>query len=121
VAYQITIESTPRYLHVRVTGENSRAAVLGYLAEVNRACAERRCTNVLIEEDLRGPSLDMLEIFRMVADRAGAPDVTPLRVAFVDVNPEHDTSRMQFAENVAVNRGLQLRVFARAAEAAAWL
>jgi len=121
VPYQITIESTPRYLHVRVTGENSREAVLGYLAEVNRACVEQQRTNVLIEEDLRGPSLDMLEIFRMVADRAGAPGTMPLRVAFVDVNPAHDTSRMQFAETVAVNRGLQLRVFARAEDAAAWL
>ena len=121
MAYQVTIEPTTRYLHVRVTGENSREAVLGYLAEVNRACAEQQCTNVLIEEDLRGPSLNMLEIFRMVADRAGAPGVVPLRIAFVDVNPEHDAGRLQFAENVAVNRGLQLRVFARAEDAAAWL
>jgi hypothetical protein len=120
VAYQITIEPTPRYLHVRVTGENSVQTVLGYLGEVRQACVEHGLTSVLIEEDLRGPSLDLLNIFRMVAERTESEPMV-LRLALVDKNPEHDTARMQFAETVAVNRGVQMRVFADVADAAAWL
>ena len=33
------------------------------------------------------------------------------RIAFVDVNPEHSSSLMKFAETAAVNRGLNIRVF----------
>jgi hypothetical protein len=120
MAYQITIEPTPRYLHVRVTGDNSRETVLAYLAEVRQTCLDQGRTGVLIEEHLRGPSLDLVSIFRMIASRA-EQDAVGLRIAFVDTNPEHAADRMQFAETVAVNRGIQVRVFERAEDAAAWL
>jgi len=120
MSYQLAIDVTPGYLHARVTGENSAETVLQYLAEVRQACIANHRTSVLIEEDLRGPSLDLLSIFRMVAERAETEPVV-LRIAFVDKNPEHEADRMRFAETVAVNRGLQMRVFGSAAEAAAWL
>jgi hypothetical protein len=120
VAYQITIEPTLRYLHVRVTGDNSPETVLAYLAEVRHACVANGSRSVLIEEDLRGPGLDLLNIFRMVAERAESEPIV-LRIALVDKNPEHDAALMRFAETVAVNRGVQMRVFADVAAAAVWL
>ena len=120
MAYRVTIEPTPRYLHVRVTGDNSRESVLGYLSEVRQACLDHHTTNVLIEEDLSGPSLDLLDVFRVVSSRAESESVA-LRIAFVDKNPAHAPDRMKFAETVAVNRGIQVRVFERVADAAAWL
>ena len=44
-----------------------------------------------------------------------------LRIAYVDVNPEHPTAHMQFAETVAVNRGMNIRMFATVAEAEEWV
>jgi hypothetical protein len=38
-----------------------------------------------------------------------------------DVNSDHDSSRMKFAETVAVNRGVNVRIFADVREAANWL
>lgn len=42
-------------------------------------------------------------------------------MAFVDGNPRHDAANMQFAENVAVNRGVNVRVFPDVAAAREWL
>jgi hypothetical protein len=42
-------------------------------------------------------------------------------MAFVDINPAHDLGEMKFAENVAVNRGISVRVFPTIQEAEAWL
>ena len=120
MAYQVTIDPTPRYLYVRVTGDNSRETVLGYLSDVRQACLAHRMASVLIEENLSGPSLDLLDVFRVVSSRAESESVA-LRIAYVDVNPAHPRDRMQFAETVAVNRGIQVRVFERVADAAAWL
>ncbi len=47
------------------------------------------------------------------------PDVQ--RVAFVDVNPEHNSVAMHFAETLAVNRGVIVRMFGSVSEADAWL
>jgi hypothetical protein len=44
-----------------------------------------------------------------------------MSIAFVDTNPEHDAARMRFAETVAVNRGVRLRVFPTVGEAEKWI
>jgi hypothetical protein len=116
----ITIEK-PGYLHFRVSGENSGVNVRGYLAEIYSICAERKRSSILIEEDLEGPSLDIGQIFRIAS--VGSSATTPVVhvIAYVDVNPEHLPSKMQFAETVAVTRGINIRMFATIAEAEIWL
>jgi hypothetical protein len=44
-----------------------------------------------------------------------------MKIAFVDVNPNHDQGLMKFAETVAVNRGVQVRVFRNVPAAEQWL
>jgi hypothetical protein len=63
----------------------------------------------------------LAEIFAVVAERSR--DVAPhLRwIACVDVNPEHSKGRMLFAEAVAVQRGVNVRVFSTVADAGQWL
>lgn len=118
---EVRVDPRPDYLHVRVTGENSEANVLAYLRAVREACRERGCAAVLVEEHLVGPGLGEAAIFSIVS--RAAPETTPLIqcIAFVDTNPEHAPQRMAFAENVAVNRGVNVRVFATVSEAEAWL
>jgi hypothetical protein len=43
------------------------------------------------------------------------------RIAFVDVNPEHDFSHRKLMETYATNRGLNIRVFTTTKAAQNWL
>ena len=44
-----------------------------------------------------------------------------LEVAYVDTNKEHSQSDMHFAETVAVNLGVNIKLFPTVNEAEAWL
>jgi len=68
--YSLELIDKPGYLHARVTGVNSTEAVVGYTHDVHKACVERRCRVLLIEENLSGPSIDLSSIFQVVADRS---------------------------------------------------
>jgi len=121
MSFQISIDRRPNYLYAKVTGVNSPQTVRGYFAEVRAACQRYDCPSVLIEEQLEGPRLSLLEVFQLVSE--GSQSVWPAvhRIAYVDVNGPPIGSHMPFAETVAVNRGAQVRVFADVAAAEAWL
>jgi hypothetical protein len=106
---------------VTVTGENTPENVLGYLTAVRAACVQRGCPAVLIEENLKGPGLSITKIFDVIskASQGARPGVTIM--AYVDVNSEHDRTRMKFAEDVAVNLGISVRVFDSLPDAEQWL
>jgi hypothetical protein len=120
-SYEIEVRERPGYLHIRVTGENTPANALAYLSEVRIACVERGCSSVMIEENLRGPSLNIVQIYNIVKEASARTAPLALRIAYVDVNPEHSRSNMRFAEDVAVNLGVNVRVFATLPEAAKWI
>jgi hypothetical protein len=121
MSYLLTIVEQPGYLHFKVSGTNSLAAVRGYLTEIHAACAARQCPTILIEENLSGPSLAVGEIFQVAA--AGSEATAPViaTIAYVDTNLVHDFRGMQFAETVAVTRGIDIRVFESVPAAQAWL
>ena len=121
MSYQLAIHEKPGYLHFQVTGENSVQSVRGYLLEVSAACAQRQCATVLIEENLQGTGLSLVQIFEIVATGTEQPLLHIRRIAYVDVNSQHSPPNMKFAETVAVNRGLALRLFAKVADAEEWL
>lgn len=118
--YTFSVERKASYLHVRVGGENTGENVRRYLRDILAACAAHACARVLIEEHLVGGSLSTLEMFSIVSQgSAAAATVGP--IAYVDTNPEHDRQLLRFAESVALNRGMQMKVFATVREAAVWL
>jgi len=122
MAHSISVRFEPGYLHLVVTGDNTQEDVAGYLDKVPRLCAEHRHAYVLIEEHLNGPSLAMLSIFGIASKGAESAQSSLLRaIAYVDTNPQHDRSKMQFAGNVAQHRGLQVRPFATVVAAKRWL
>jgi len=121
MAHVLRVEQKGTYLHAVVEGDNTTEDVRQYLAEVRKACEARGCTRVLVEENLRGPSLKTMEIFAIAAGGGSAAAGTLSMVAYMDVNPEHAVRDMQFAENVAANRGLNVRLFLDRREAEAWL
>lgn len=120
-SYQLTIDKKSEYWHFRVTGPNTPEVVRAYLADVYYACAQGECTSILVEENLSGKGLGLFDIFEVVTE--GSEKTWPYirRIAFVDVNPDHSSHDMKFAETVAVNRGVNVHVFRSVAEAQAWL
>ena len=117
--YELAIEPGPGYLHAIVTGRNSAENVASYMEEIHRECALRGCFRVLIEERLEGPRLGTLAVFRIVSEGSRKAGGTLKAIAFVDVNS--GKGLMQFAETVAVNRGLPVAVFPTVAAAEEWL
>jgi hypothetical protein len=63
MSYKISFESKPNYLHVTVSGENTRQNVVACLADMRKGCEARDCFRVLIEERLEGPCLDSNDVF----------------------------------------------------------
>lgn len=119
--YQLDITQTSAYCHATVTGDNSASTVGLYLDELAGICARLECARLLIEENLHGPSFSMSDIYSIVTKAARKVPPTLSKIAFVDANPQHLAANMEFAETVAVNRGVNVRRFATVAEAARWL
>jgi hypothetical protein len=104
-----------------VTGENSLDTVSHYLTEIHEWCLQHKCPDVLLVENLSGPGLRTSSIYELVSGKSALAARVVGRMAFVDINPAHDLGEMKFAENVAVNRGISVRVFPTIQEAEAWL
>ena len=119
MTYNLTIEQKPEYLHAIVTGRNSKENVSGYLEEVLRECLARDCPRVLIEERLEGPRLRAFDVFQIASKGSGQAFGKLKAIAYVDVNSKGGL--MRFAETVAVNRSLPVRLFETIADAEKWL
>jgi len=121
MSYILNVEPKHGYLYFRVTGRNSYNNIARYLAEVRDICLQQECPVILIEANLKGRSLDNLSIYNLLAKTSKQTLKLIRKIAYVDINLEHSVAALQFAENVAVNRGLFMRVFATTHEAEAWL
>jgi hypothetical protein len=119
MSYRLSIEVTPSFLHAIVIGTNSPSTVADYLEQLLAECMARNVRRLLIEERLEGPRLSMMEVFR-TAEQGIGPALGKLQaIAYVDIYAEGDL--MEFAEDVAVNRGLPVVVFKTVGDARTWL
>jgi len=119
MTYQLQISEKPTYLHAVVTGRNTLENVTGYLKELLRECEARQCFNVLIEEKLEGRRLETWDVYQIASESSTLARGYFRTIAYVDINAGGEL--MKFAETVANNRGVPMRVFATVAEAEAWL
>jgi len=116
--YQISVEQRPSYLYVTVTGTNSKETVMAYLQDIVAECEQRDCFRILVDERLEGPRLEMMDVFS-VADQGSAKARGQFdAIAFVD---EKMGDMSEFAESVAVNRGLPMRIFSNVGDAERWI
>jgi len=120
-SYSISIEQRPRYLYVTVTGDNSVETIARYMADVRAACVRLRIANVLVVGNLAGPSVSMLDLYKVVAAASDDTAGIGLRAAYVELNPARSDDNMRMAENVAQTRGIPARAFRDIATAEAWL
>ena len=117
------VDITPEngFLRVRVSGPNHPKTVVQYMQAVHRACEEAGTASVLIEENLSGPRLDPVEVFQTLSNDLSGIGSGFENIAYCDVNVDSDPSRVRFMENVATNRGINVRVFDDPADAERWL
>ena len=119
MTYELTITQKPTYLHAVVTGLNLKENVVGYFTEVRSECISRNCFRVLIEERLDGPRFNTMEVFELV-DRGSLESIGAFQaIAYVDLHAIGTS--MEFAETVARNRGIPIRVFSTVSDAEKWL
>lgn len=118
MTYQLEFEERANYLYVRVTGKNSRDTVLAYTQEMLRHCEAAGRKHVLINECLEGPRLSIVELFGLLDEGSQRAMGRFRAIAFVD---EQMGDTADFAENVAVNRGMPIAFFDNMAAAEVWL
>jgi hypothetical protein len=106
------------YLHVTVTGKNSKENVTAYLNEMREECRKRDCFRVLIEERLDGPRLDAMEVFTIASEGSRKALGEYEVMASVDV---YAGDLLGFTETVAVNRGMPVAVFSDVEDAKQWI
>ena len=63
----------------------------------------------------------ILDIFNIVNDASERLNNVVLQIAYVDTNEEHNFESMKFAETVALNRGVFVRLFNQMDEAESWI
>jgi len=118
IAYQLSFERHSRFIHATVTGPNGRNTVKRYLEDIRRECVRQDCYRVLIEERLEGPRLPTIDVFAIASE--GAMNALGIfhAIAYVD---ERMGDMAEFAETVAVNRGMPVRAFSSVKQAKNWL
>lgn len=118
MAYRLTVEVHPTYLHARAEGPRTPENAMRALKEIHQACVEAGRRDVLVEMSLDGPGFEASAIFNLVEKRA--PEGVKLgRIAYVENAPA--ATRTAFVENLAVNRGVNLKLFADVDSARKWL
>ena len=119
VAYQLTIEERPTHVYARADGDLTAENALRFLEEASAACLRSDRAALLLDMQLHGPNLPTTSIYEVISQRAG--DGSKLRkIAYVPSIVD-DRSMAYFAETVAVNRGVNVRLFDSVAAAQRWL
>jgi hypothetical protein len=121
MSYVLNVELRSSYLYFTVTGENTYDNVVRYLSEVRDKCLQYKCPYVLIVENLAGPGLSTFSIYDLISKIHEQTTRLVRKIAYVDINPEHNADAMKFAENVAVNLGVFVRVFLTIPAAEQWM
>ena len=119
-SYHFTIEEKPSYLHAKVTGTRTAENARRFLVEAHAACVRLKYSALLLEMNLSGPSLNPSSIFDVISERS--PEGLKFdKIAYVDAGSEGDPQQAKFAETVAVNRGVRVRLFRNLEDAERWL
>ena len=119
MTYQLTVEQRPTYVHAKAVGERTAENALRFLKDAYVACVNAGQSSLLLEMQLEGPRLSESSIFEVLSDRI-ADGLKLRKIAYVEGSVD-DPAMPAFAVTVAVNRGVNMRLFPNVAFAASWL
>ena len=119
MSYEFIVTEHATYVHAKVVADRNPANALRFLEEAYAACVKSGRSDLLLEMHLAGGSLTTTSVYNVISQRV--PDGRNLRkIAYVDTSPD-DPAMAYFAETVAVNRGVNVRLFQNIAAAEEWL
>ena len=119
MAYNFSVEQKPDYVHAKVSGDLTRPNARQFLVDAYQACIDRNVSSLLLEMAFTG-GLSLGEVCSVINERS--LDGSNLeRIAYVDTNPDLPRDMAEFAELVALNRGVNVRLFSTLSEAEQWL
>ena len=119
MSYHLIIEDRRAYVYAKATGERTPANAMRFLEEASAACVKGGHAAPLLDMASSGPSLAAANVYDVISRRA--PEGLRLRkIAYVQTSID-DKEMPQFAENVARNRGVNVRLFPDVAAGDRWL
>jgi len=116
--FSLTFHERPDYLHVIVTGVNGADAALASGQEIMAKSKALGVEYVIIEDQSDGPGLEPIDTFAWLSEISKSARSVFKAVAVVGTKIGQDK---QFAESVAVNRGLNFALFQAVHKAEQWL
>jgi hypothetical protein len=119
IPYKLTIEERPTYVHATVVGDRTPQNALRFLEEAFAACVKSGLSDLLLEMQFSGPSMNTTDIFRVISQRS-MDGATLRKIAYVETSMS-ELPNARFAETVAINRAVKVRLFNDVAEAVRWL
>jgi hypothetical protein len=120
MSYNLIVEDGPGYVHVKASGERTAENARRCLVEAYAACVRKNLACLLVEMRWSGPALDNVQLYRVISERSA--DGAKLRkIAYVEAAPSDDPHAPRFAETLATNRGVNVRLFRDVATAKHWL
>lgn len=121
MAYHLSIGKKGHVLWVKATGTRSLQTVLAMSQDIWTACVESGLRKVLVDVLALKGRLSTIDSYDIPAKHFTKIRDTNIitRCAILDLKEFEHSYR--FFENVAVNRGLNLRIFSDIDEAIAWL
>ena len=120
MTYSFAVEMKPTYLHAKGSGEQTEANARQFLIDAYLACIKHNMSRLLLETCFTGKPLSVGGAYSVIVDRSH--DGSMLKsIAYVDNNPAHAHQMAEFAELVAKNRGVNVRLFDNVAAAERWL
>lgn len=120
MAYEIQVKLEKDFLNVHVKGERDSESIKKVTKDILTKCIDRKCFNVLIDVRDFKNRIGTLEIFMLAS--AELPEIIKgklEKVAIVDQRGFED--KIKFFEDVARNRGHNVRMFTEYDEAINWI
>lgn len=121
MSYSVSFEYGDPHLRVRVSGELTAANLRAYLRDVYEECARTGRSTVLIEEDLEGPPLRPIEVYRVIVQASAETAPVVQKIAYVNLQAQAVERSVDLAMEVATDLGVNVRAFTDASAALSWL
>jgi hypothetical protein len=119
MTYLFSVEERQTYLHAKGSGELNVVNARRFLVDAYQACVQRNFKSLLLEMDFTG-NMGLGEVYSVIVERS--PDGAKLeRIAYFDAHADEPPHVAEFAELVAQNRFVSVRLFRQLSEAEQWL
>jgi hypothetical protein len=118
LAYEVELIEYGNFVRLTLWGVLTRTDHEEFRAKARSALAETGWAKVLIDTTGADPEMSLTDDFKFTS---GHQSQLPPNLRTAIVHRADETARYRFIENVAINRGVNIRTFTDKTEALAWL